>query len=85
LQGEELRFMNISYKENIHVSDMTDVAILKCTVACNIAFNFVVVDLPLCTTARSSIDGGPVADVQLVGYILKNLHCYIQFRNFNHP
>jgi len=64
---------------------MTDGAILKCTVACNIALSFVVDGrlLPLCTFARSSIDGGPVADVQLVGYVLKNSHCYIQFRNNN--
>jgi len=65
---------------------MTDRAILKCTVACNNALSFAVDGLvPLCTTARSSIDGGPAADVQLVGYVLKSLHCYIQFRNFNHP
>ena len=66
---------------------MTDGAILKCTVACNNALSFVVDGrlVPLWTPARSLIDGGPVSDVQLVGYGLKNLHCYIQLRNFNHP
>jgi hypothetical protein len=73
-------------KTYIHASDMTDGAILKCTVAFNNALSFAVDGLvPLCTIARSSIDDGPVADVQLVGYVLKSLHCYIQFRNFNHP
>ena len=87
-RGEELQFLNISYVYiyiyNIHVSDMTNGVILECTVALNNALSIVVgcvVVPPLCLITRGLIDGGPIADIQLLGYVLKRLYCYIQFRN----